>query len=165
MEAFTPIHTLIHTITYTNKTMYKKILAAIDGSVHTQKVLDTAISLAKAFDSSVEICHAICMPPMLPDLMGAEVAFMPQMIEDLEKNGKKIIEDAKKYLEDNGVKNVSTFMDIANAANMILERVKSENFDLVVLGSRGLNEFEGFLMGSVSDKISHHAKCSVFIVR
>jgi nucleotide-binding universal stress UspA family protein len=102
---------------------------------------------------------------MLPDLMGAEVAFMPQMIEDLEKNGKKIIDDAKKYVEENGIKDITTFMDIANAANMILERIKSENFDLVVLGSRGLNEFEGFLMGSVSDKISHHAKCSVFIVR
>jgi nucleotide-binding universal stress UspA family protein len=102
---------------------------------------------------------------MLPDLMGGEVAFMPQMIEDLEKNGQKVIDDAKKYLEEKGVKNITAFMDIANPANMILERVKNENFDLVVLGSRGLNEFEGFLMGSVSDKISHHAKCSVFIVR
>ncbi len=159
--------TLTLTPTHTNMStpMYKKILVAIDGSVHTQKVLDTAISLAKAFNSSVEICHAVCMPPMLPDLMGAEVAFMPQMIEDLEKNGKKIIDDAKKYVEENGIKDITTFMDIANAANMILERIKSENFDLVVLGSRGLNEFEGFLMGSVSDKISHHAKCSVFIVR
>ncbi|AWB09516.1 Nucleotide-binding universal stress protein, UspA family [Thermodesulfobium acidiphilum] len=165
MEAFTLIHIPTHMNTFTNRAMYKKILAAIDGSVHTQKVLDTTIALAKAFDSSVEICHAICMPPMLPDLMGAEVAFMPQMIEDLEKNGKKIIEDARKYLENNGIKDISIFMDIANAANMILERIKSENFDLVVLGSRGLNEFEGFLMGSVSDKISHHAKCSVFIVR
>jgi len=159
------ILTLTPTHTNTSTPMYKKIIVAIDGSVHTQMVLDSAIALAKAFDSTVEICHAICMPPMLPDLMGGEVAFMPQMIEDLEKNGQKVIDDAKKYLEEKGVKNITTFMDIANPANMILERVKNENFDLVVLGSRGLNEFEGFLMGSVSDKISHHAKCSVFIVR
>lgn len=48
---------------------------------------------------------------------------------------------------------------------MILDVAQEQNADLIVVGARGLTGFERFLLGSVSSKLSHHAPCSVMIVR
>ena len=47
----------------------------------------------------------------------------------------------------------------------ILRAAADEKADLIVLGSRGLSQVKAFLLGSVSDKVSHHAKCPILIVR
>ncbi len=50
-------------------------------------------------------------------------------------------------------------------AKVILDVAQEQNADLIVVGARGLTGFERFLLGSVSSKLSHHAPCSVMIVR
>ncbi|MEM3022361.1 MAG: universal stress protein, partial [Candidatus Bathyarchaeia archaeon] len=50
-------------------------------------------------------------------------------------------------------------------AEEILRAAEEEKVDLIAIGSRGLSGVKAFLLGSVSDKVSHHAKCPVFIVR
>ena len=50
-------------------------------------------------------------------------------------------------------------------AEEILRVAEEEGVDLIVIGSRGLSGVKAFLLGSVSDKVSHHAKCPVLIVR
>jgi nucleotide-binding universal stress UspA family protein len=52
-----------------------------------------------------------------------------------------------------------------DAATEILEYAKTENIDLIICGSRGLSEFRGWLLGSVSRKLVHYADCSVLIVK
>jgi nucleotide-binding universal stress UspA family protein len=48
---------------------------------------------------------------------------------------------------------------------VILDVAQEQNADLIVVGARGLNAFERFLLGSVSSKLSHHAPCTLMIVR
>ncbi|MGH2824892.1 MAG: universal stress protein [Thermoleophilaceae bacterium] len=50
-------------------------------------------------------------------------------------------------------------------AKVILDVAQEQNADLIVVGARGLTGLERFLLGSVSSKLSHHAPCSVMIVR
>jgi len=52
-----------------------------------------------------------------------------------------------------------------DAATEIIEYVKSNKFDLIVAGSRGLSQFKGWWVGSVSRKLVHYSNCSVLIVK
>ena len=51
------------------------------------------------------------------------------------------------------------------AAERICEVAEKGNYDLIMIGSRGLNPIARFLVGSVSDRVVHHAPCSVTVVR
>ena len=51
------------------------------------------------------------------------------------------------------------------APDAILRVAETEGYDLIVMGSRGLGQFQGLLIGSVSDRVMHHAKIPVLIVR
>ncbi len=50
-------------------------------------------------------------------------------------------------------------------AEELLRAAVDEKVDLIVLGSRGLSQVRAFFLGSVSDKVSHHARCPVLIVK
>jgi nucleotide-binding universal stress UspA family protein len=64
-----------------------------------------------------------------------------------------------------GVTKIDTIEEEGNAAEKILQLAKDKEVDTIVVGNKGLNIAEELLEGSVSHKISHHAKCSVVIVR
>jgi nucleotide-binding universal stress UspA family protein len=52
-----------------------------------------------------------------------------------------------------------------DAATEILQLAKEKHIDLIVAGSRGLSQVSAWLLGSVSRKLIHYAKCSVLVVR
>jgi nucleotide-binding universal stress UspA family protein len=64
-----------------------------------------------------------------------------------------------------GVTKIDTIEEEGNAAEKILQLAKDKEVDTIVVGNKGLNTAEELLEESVSYKISHHAKCSVVIVR
>jgi nucleotide-binding universal stress UspA family protein len=64
-----------------------------------------------------------------------------------------------------GVENVETFARQGDAADAILDVAEEQRSDLIVVGNRGMTGAKRFLLGSVPNKVSHHAPCSVLIVR
>lgn len=56
-------------------------------------------------------------------------------------------------------------LELGNPAEEIIQIANKERYDLIVVGSRGLSRTKRFFLGSVSDDVSHHAHCSVLIVR
>jgi nucleotide-binding universal stress UspA family protein len=54
---------------------------------------------------------------------------------------------------------------LGDYAQVIINTISENNYDLIVMGSRGLSVFKKLLLGSVSFKVMHHAKCSVIVVR
>jgi len=71
---------------------------------------------------------------------------------------------ALERVEKAGVKAV-TRLEHGQPADKLIQLAKDESFDLIVIGSRGLGSIARFFLGSVSDKVSHHATCSVLIAR
>ena len=63
------------------------------------------------------------------------------------------------------VAKIDTIEEEGDAAEKILQIANDKEVDTIVVGNKGLNTAEELLDGSVSHKISHHAKCSVVIVR
>lgn len=89
---------------------------------------------------------------LVPDEILAEVASL-------------ILDHAKKMAQSKGVKDVTTEVLDGSAADKIVAAAEKENADMIVMGSRGLGNLAGLLMGSVSHKVSHLAKCTVVAVK
>jgi nucleotide-binding universal stress UspA family protein len=64
-----------------------------------------------------------------------------------------------------GVVRVERFARPGDAADAILDVAEEQRCDLIVVGNRGMTGAKRFLLGSVPNKVSHHAPCSVLIVR
>ena len=75
------------------------------------------------------------------------------------------LEEAKEDASIAGVTKVETFARQGDAADAILDVAEEQRSDLIVVGNRGMTGAKRFLLGSVPNKVSHHAPCSVLIVR
>jgi nucleotide-binding universal stress UspA family protein len=76
-----------------------------------------------------------------------------------------LLEGASSEARGVGVKEVQTFARQGDAADAILDVAEEQRTDLIVVGNKGMTGAKRFLLGSVPNKVSHHAPCSVLIVR
>jgi nucleotide-binding universal stress UspA family protein len=133
------------------RTRIGKLMVAIDGSKQANKALDYALQLSKPFNES----RITLLLVENSELFGLEPTFT-----------KKIAEEILREASDK-VKNLSydTRLEFGKPAGTILRIAKKEDYDLIVLGSRGLSSIKRYLLGSVSADVSMHAERSVLIVR
>jgi len=76
----------------------------------------------------------------------------------------KVLEEARFLAEQRGVKSVEVVTAEGDAAKQILESAEHEHVDGIVMGSRGLSDLKGAIMGSVSHKVCHDAGCTCITV-
>jgi len=132
------------------KTKISKILVAIDGSENAHKGLQHAVQLAQKFNAEITVMNV-----MERGLFGLK----PQVTQKVgERTLSKAVDEVKGA-------NVTKRLEFGNPAEKIIEIANKERYDLIVVGSRGLSRTKRFFLGSVSDDVSHHAHCSVLIVR
>ena len=131
-------------------TELSKILVAIDGSESAEKALEYAVQLAKKHKAKITLLNV------------GESKLFGLKPEVARKIGESILSDAAAKVK--GLK-LDTQLEFGNPAETIIEVAEKGNYDLIVVGSRGLSSVKRFFLGSVSDDVSHHAKCSVLIVR
>ncbi len=144
--------------------MFSKILVALDGSELSLKALEFAIDLAKKYRSQLILVHVVIRqiyainPPEAGILAGTAI------VRELEAEGKAILARGEETVKAQEIP-VETRLRQGVPAEELLHAAADEKVDLLVLGSRGLSQAKAFLLGSVSDKVSHHAKCPALIVR
>lgn len=148
------------------KEMIGKILVAIDGSLHSKKALEFACDMVDKYSSDLHILHVVesTEDERFMALGSSSVKIQPSQ-EELEKAGEEIIVAALQLAKDKGCANVETEIQGGTAAQCILDSIEKKNIDAVVLGSRGLTDLAGLLLGSVSHKVSHFADCTCVTVR
>ena len=122
-----------------------KILVGLDGSTHSTWALLEAISIAKKFSGSIKVITVYKRGSM--------------------DEASKIQSKAKQLLAEENVD--SSFVAIlgSNPSLALINTAENENFDLIVVGSRGLSDTAAFLMGSVSKKVASKANCNVLVVK
>ena len=136
----------------------KKILVAIDGSVHALKAVEMAAELAS--EHRITDVTLINIIPIIPTETGPfPTAALPEDVEAWE-----IFKQPKEILRKVGV-NPLLLLEEGDPASGIVEAARNGNFDLVVVGHRGLSPIEAFLLGSVSNRVVMHSPCSVLVVR
>jgi nucleotide-binding universal stress UspA family protein len=145
--------------------MLQKILVAVDGSKYSKKALDFACELAAKFDSSLHIVHVPqgSAADRVMVLGGASIMIHAGR-EQIEKAGRTLIEAATGIAEERLPGKVTTELRGGDPAAGIVSSAKEKKSDCVVLGSRGLGDFGGLLLGSVSHKVNHSAPCTCITV-
>ena len=125
---------------------YRKILVASDGSATAHKAVDRAVEVAQHTEASVTIL-TVGKPDKAATIAAAEAERIASVAG-----------------ESAGV-DIATKTDDGDAAQIILDEAERGGYDLLVVGNKGMTGAGRFLLGSVPNKISHHAPCALLIVR
>jgi len=144
--------------------MFSRILVAVDGSHFAERALEQAVDLAKKYEARLIIVHVVLRRFYAVTPSEAGVLATTVFVKEMESEGKKIIAKAEEFVKAAGVAYESRLVQ-GVPADEIVRLAQAENVDLIVIGSRGLTEVRAFLLGSVSDKVTHHAKCPILIVK
>jgi nucleotide-binding universal stress UspA family protein len=149
--------------------MFTKILVASDGSECALKAAEKGAALAKAVGVPVTVLHVAAPYAVMP-LVGAPgmdlgVDFSPELVRRYIEELKTAVERRTGAIFDAAGVAYTIRHETGNAAELIVETAEKEGFDLIVMGSRGLGQFKSLFLGSVSDRVTHHAHCPVLIVK
>jgi len=147
--------------------MIKSILVATDASPASHRAIDLAADMAAKYGATLRLLHVVRdmqLPDELRKMAEVEKIFGPRQ-DVLEYVGKKILSDAQGRAKDRGAEKVETALAHGDPATAILETAKETSSDLVVLGTRGLGQVKGMLMGSVSRKVTNLAEVNCLVVR
>ena len=155
----------------------KQLLAAVDFSKNTDAVLDQAASLAKALGVKLWIVHVASdetramayestqFPGYAPEFinMPGDVKLARNLTADEIKREHSQLLGISSKLREEGVDTQSILLK-GDAAKLILEKAAELPAEIIILGSHGHGLLHKALLGSVSEAIIRHARCSVLIV-
>ena len=141
--------------------MFTNILIPIDGSDNSYRALDAALLLSEKLGSNITVIHVMEEVPITH--IGSE-KMLNELLEAYKKENQDILLKCSEIANQKGL-TIKTFLLQGNPASAILDYMKKEKFDLVIMGSRGLGKFKELILGSVSSKIVHHSPCAVLLIR
>ena len=142
--------------------MLSKILVPVDGSDNSFRALEQAIFLAtKIQEAQITVLYII---EDLPSLYIYSPKTIEKLHADYKSESAKILERCKELASKSGI-NIHTVLLEGDPASKIIAYSEMEGFDIIMMGSRGMGKFKEMIVGSISNKVIHHAKCSVMLVR
>ena len=173
--------------------MFKNILCPTDGSDHANKALSLAAELAEKYDARLLLVHILLRNVDTRELrrfaetegltktVAGEISRLMEVdsrveivrLRDLTTISSGVLVDigehilglAKFQAEKAGVRDVSVAVLDGDSAERILEHAKRERADCIIMGSRGLSDVRGLVLGSVSHKVSNRATCTCIAVK
>ena len=145
--------------------MFERIVVGTDGSDTATEAVRQAIALAKATGGKLDVVSAFEPVPQtrLREEEGevpGDVAYGVGPREDVNV----VLEAATNEATQAGVE-VQTHPREGDPADALLDVAEETEADLIVVGNKGMTGAKRFLLGSVPNKVSHHAPCGVYIVR
>jgi nucleotide-binding universal stress UspA family protein len=160
-------------------TQAKKVLIVTDGSQNSEYAIQHLGRCPLPKDSSVSIMH-ILPPEMTTDMLirswpygvdalphvlteEVEESILKRSLEE-EKQGNQLLKESGEILSGLNIDAAPVLLR-GDAATEILNYADHHKVDLIIAGSRGLNQVQSWILGSVSSKLTHYANCSVLIVK
>jgi nucleotide-binding universal stress UspA family protein len=145
--------------------MFDRIVVGTDGSETAAEAVRTAIELAKLTKAKLEIVSAYEPVPQQRlkeegEGISGDVSHVINPREDVQF----VLDQAAAQAKESKV-DVVTHPREGDPADAILDVAEENDADLVMVGNKGMTGARRFLLGSVPNKISHHAPCDVWIVR
>jgi len=138
----------------------KKILFPTDGSMGCQKALDVAEDLAKKFDSTVMVLHILDYHKFSNELGYTAVYDNEFDTEPI----KEMLQKTVDYFMQKGIKSEFKIINGDPAADIIDEAEKGD-YDLCIMCTHGMSPGKRFLLGSVTNKVVHHIRVPIMVIR
>jgi|SRR5579859_1436833 len=137
--------------------MFKKILVALDGSDYSREALPTAIEIGKKFGSQLNVIH------VAEHDRGRAAAFTTETPAE----ATRLVAASVKQAKDAGLSAKGELLDRAagHVAEAIAATAAANSIDLIVMGSRGLSDAQGFLLGSVTHRVMQLVDVPVLVAR
>jgi len=145
--------------------MFGSIVVGTDGSDTAGEAVRQAIVLAGALGAKLQIVSAYA--PVSDARLREEAQHAPpdlQWMVNPREDVEATLAEAAEVAIEQGVQ-AETFARQGDPADAILDVAEENGSDLIVVGNKGMTGAKRFLLGSVPNKVSHHAPCSVLIIR
>ncbi|MEM9632107.1 MAG: universal stress protein [Pseudomonadota bacterium] len=145
--------------------MFQRMIVAFDGSDGSKKALKLAAGLQVTCDGELLLLTIYRHHSLLEASMSMVRPEEPVILDDaMRDHARQLAEEAKQIAVSEGAQNVRAFVKGGQPARTIVKFAEDHDADLIVVGSRGLGDVEGFLLGSVSHKVTSLADCPVLVV-
>lgn len=144
-----------------------KILIATDGSEYGDAAVSYSANVFGA-NSQAEFKVVTVLEPAAGTELEMIIESTEQLLDahnQLFMNAETVVQEGGKVLKNSGAVSVEHEVLAGPPARSIVEMADEWNADLIVVGSHGRGFWSRALLGSVSDSVSKHAKCSVLVVR
>jgi nucleotide-binding universal stress UspA family protein len=155
--------------------LFEKILVPLDGSGNSVRALDIAVQIAKKFGGRIALIYVYSVtvrpivipepttltPPGVPVITPAEVS---KVAEAARETSMRILSDGEEEVKTEGI-HVETMLKEGHVAQEIIKVARENQFDLIVMGPRGMSKIKEILLGSVSDTVLRNAPCPVLVVK
>jgi nucleotide-binding universal stress UspA family protein len=145
--------------------MYGSIVVGTDGSETATEAVRQAKELAKAVGAKLNLVSAYA--PVAEGRLRQERQQIPEDLQHLvnpKEDVEAVLKEEAEKAEEAGV-DVEAFAREGDPADAILDVAEEQKADLIIVGNKGMTGARRFLLGSVPNKVSHHAPCSVMIIR
>lgn len=149
----------------------KKILIALDYNPSAEKIAEAGYALARATNAAVILLHVVADPVYYSNLdyspiMGYSGFSSPEMLslvdmDEIKKASLDFLEQSKKHLGD---ENISILVGEGDCADAILKAATDLNVDSIVMGTHSRRGLDKILMGSIAEKVLHHATVPMLII-
>ena len=138
--------------------MYKKILIGTDGSDNAMRAAEAGRDIAKCMKADVTIVYAAYVPVIYKADLG------PELQTSIREEGKRILTATARVFEGTEIKVATKLLYDEKAEDGILRLLKEGGYDLVIVGSRGLDATTGSVLGSTSTRVLEGTDRQVLIV-
>src|SRR5688572_11616992 len=140
-----------------------KILVPVDFSTHSHRALDFACELSLRFSAPMVILHAYAVPvyPLPEGYLLASAEAAAEMVAKIQDG----MTETKRLAQERGIATVDTVVVEGSAFTEIIRTARTENVDLIVMGTHGRTGLKHVLLGSVAEKVVRKAPCAVLTVR
>ncbi|MCM3594185.1 universal stress protein [Metabacillus idriensis] len=138
--------------------MFKKVLLATDGSKNALRAAERASYIASLDKSIVTILYVVDAATSKSEVLSEGDRLLR------EENRKQRIFPTESLLKNRGI-DIALEIKKGDPGPTIANYANENQFDLVVVGSRGLNRFQEMVLGSVSHKVAKRVNCPVMIVK
>lgn len=146
--------------------MFRRILIPVDGSNAALAAVKAAFEIGERFDSEL---HLLCVYRHYSLLEASTSMVRPtdpgNLDDSMREYATSVVEAAKQCARELGSRTVRGFVKSGQPARTIVNFAKQHKMDLIVMGSRGLGDVEGYLLGSVSHKVTSLASMPVLVVK
>ena len=141
----------------------KNILVPVDGSKYSIKAFNVALDIAKKYEAKIHIL--MCLEKENISAWCINKNVHAQIIEDAKKFAHDFLLKLKKLAKNAEVSLSVNIIETKSISKQITDFATSKKMDLIIMGSHGRTGFNQFVLGSVSNAVSHSAKCPVLIVK
>ncbi|GIP17583.1 universal stress protein YxiE [Paenibacillus montaniterrae] len=142
--------------------MFNKILVAIDGSKMSDKVLHAAGQLAQEHQAKltlITVGKELVIPPTMV------ITDYEKILAEMSNAGKALLKESQQKLKGYEIETEALFVQGSSISRMIVKVAQEQSYDLIVIGSRGLGNIKGMMLGGVSQKVAQLSNCPVLIIK